>query len=553
MPRPRPATAFRTAFRTASRTAFRTATAVLVLAALGPAHTATAATADNPAASAAPVPRLHWDGPCAQGFECATAAVPTDYRDPRGTPLDLALIRHRATDPAHRIGSLFFNPGGPGIPGTAALPAVYGLFPEQVRRRFDIVSFDPRGTGASTTLHCFPDPAAEQDLLDGLPAGYPTAADQQAAWTRAYTGLARHCADNDTTGLLAHLSTADTARDLDLLRQAVGDRRLTYWGTSYGTLLGAVYANLFPDRVRTMVLDSALDPRAWSTGRTPQQRALPPFLRTGSDLASARTLDAFLERCAATGPAACAFAAGDADATRARFAALLERLRRGPLAPGTPAREVTYAFAVSTVASMLYTAAPLPGVPDSGWAALGAWLQQLWTAPDTPPAPAPTPAPAQVGAAPGTLSGQAQTLGALCADTANPPAGADYPALAALAETRSGAVGPYWVWQTQRCASWPSQAARDRYDGPWDRRTAAPVLVVANTGDPAWPYEGSRAMADTLAGARLLTVDGYGHTVLGNPSACAAGAQERYLVEGRLPAPGTVCAPDRRPFAPPGA
>ncbi|WP_259316317.1 alpha/beta hydrolase [Kitasatospora xanthocidica] len=120
-----------------------------------------------------------------------------------------------------------------------------------------------------------PDPAAEQALLDGLPAGFPTAADQQSAWTRAYTGLARHCADNDTTGLLAHLSTADTARDLDVLRQAVGDRRLTYWGTSYGTLLGAVYANLFPDRVRAMVLDSALDPRAWSTGRTPRQRALP--------------------------------------------------------------------------------------------------------------------------------------------------------------------------------------------------------------------------------------------------------------------------------------
>ncbi|MFE7594759.1 alpha/beta fold hydrolase, partial [Kitasatospora sp. NPDC057512] len=552
--------------RTASRTAVRAAaaaTAVLVLAALAPAHTATATTAETAetAATAPPVPRLHWDRPCAQGFECATAAVPTDYRDPRGTPLDLALIRHRATDTAHRIGSLFFNPGGPGIPGTAALPAVYGLFPEQVRRRFDIVSFDPRGTGASTTLHCFPDPAAEQALLDGLPAGFPTGTDQQTAWTRAYTGLARHCADNDTTGLLAHLSTADTARDLDVLRQAVGDRRLTYLGTSYGTLLGAVYANLFPDRVRAMVLDSALDPRAWSTGRTPRQRALPPFLRTGSDLASARALDAFLERCAAAGPAACAFAAGDADATRARFAALLERLRRGPLAPGTPAREVTYAFAVSTVASMLYTAAPLPGVPDSGWAALGVWLQELWTAPDAPPAPAPPPAPdaapapaspqapvsPRAGAAPGALSGQVQTLGALCADTVNPPAGADYPALAALAETRSGAVGPFWVWQTQRCASWPSRAGGDRYDGPWDRRTAAPVLVVANTGDPAWPYEGSRAMADTLAGARLLTVDGYGHTVLGNPSACAAGAQERYLVEGRLPARGTLCAPDRRP------
>ncbi|MBV2155373.1 alpha/beta hydrolase [Kitasatospora sp. SUK 42] len=524
MPRPRLAAAFRATAATA---------AALLLAGLTPA----AASAAQPAP---PVPNLTWQQPCAAGFQCDTAPVPLDYRAPHGPSIRLALIRRPADDQVHRIGTLFYNPGGPGVPGTMALPAVLDRFPEQVRRRFDIVSFDPRGIGASTTLNCFPDAAAEQALLGGLPAGYPVGAEQQSRWADTYAQLGRRCAGNDRTGLLAHLSTADVARDLDLLRQAVGDRRLSYLGTSYGTYLGATYANLFPGRVRAMVLDSAIDPAAWSTGRTPQDRALPPFLRAGSDLASARALNTFLDRCGAAGPAACAFSAGGPEATRAKFAALTERLDRGPITVGTGAQAVTYdqASAASTIAVLLYAVAPVPGAPGTGWPGLGEQLQRLWTAPDTPAAPLP------VGGPPN----QPQVLGVLCADTVDPPAGADYPALADLARARSGAAGPYWVWQTERCAQWPAEAARDRYDGPWDRPTAAPVLVVANTGDPVWPYEGSRALADTLDRGRLLTVDGGGHTVLGNPSGCAAGHEERYLVDGLLPPRGEVCAPDRQPF-----
>ncbi|MFF3008683.1 alpha/beta hydrolase [Kitasatospora sp. NPDC057940] len=530
MPRPRLTSALRTG---------AAAAAGLLLAGLAPAASAAAA-------PAAPVPRLDWRS-CVPDFDCARATMPMDYRDPAGRTVELAVIRHPATDPAHRIGSLFFNPGGPGVPGTQALPAVYGMLPAQVRERFDLVSFDPRGVGDSTLPQCFPDAAAEQGLLAGQPAGYPVGAAQESAWATTYARFGRQCADNERTGLLAHLSTADTARDLDQLRAAVGDRRLSYLGTSYGSYLGATYANLFPTRVRAMVLDSAPDPVAWSTGRSPQQRALPPFLRTGSDLAGARTLDAFLDQCADAGPTACAFAAADRDATRAKFAELLDRLGRTPVTLGTPPAAVTFdqASTASTVLPMLYAATPVPNAPGTGWPALGGLLQQLWTA--APDASAPLPTGGQLK--------QAQTLGALCADTVNPPASSadpaadtTYPALSALARARAGATGPYLVWQNQRCAAWPAEAARDRYTGPWNRPTSAPILVVALTGDPAWPYEGSRALADTLARGRLLTVHGYGHTALGNPSACAWDREQRYLVSGELPPPGTVCEPDHQAF-----
>ncbi|MFF7993397.1 alpha/beta hydrolase [Kitasatospora xanthocidica] len=483
-----------------------------------------------------PVPRLAWAA-CADGFECATARVPLDHHDPHGAGIDLAVIRHPAQDRAHRIGSLFYNPGGPAAAGTTALPMMLGQFPEEVRRRFDIVSFDPRGTGGSAPVQCFDDPADEQALLAGPAAGYPEGADQQHAWADAYQRLARQCAARNPD-LLAHISTANVARDMDLLRRAVGDRQLSYLGTSYGSYLGATYANLFPGRVRAMVLDSAPDPVAWSTGRGDQAATTGALLRNGSDVATARVLDAFLDQCGQAGPQTCAFSAGTAAATRARYGELLQRLRTRPVAfnGGT----FTAGSAVEATIIALYATNPVAKLPI-GWTVLGATLQGLWSATDasaTETAPLP----------PVLRQSPDQALAVVCSDSANPPAAADWPALAEHARTRSGETGPYFAWADERCADWPARD-RDRYDGPWDRRTSAPILVVANTGDPAMPYEGSRAMARSLARARLLTVDGYGHTVLANPSDCAAEHETRYLTDGVLPAPGTVCAPTKPPFS----
>ncbi|WP_045306118.1 alpha/beta hydrolase [Saccharothrix sp. ST-888] len=505
------------------------------------------ATAAEAGVTEAAVPRLDWQA-CADGFQCATAHVPLDYRAPHGATIDLAVIRHPATDPAHRIGSLFYNPGGPGVPGTQALPAMTAHFPEQLRARFDIVSFDPRGIGASTSTRCFADDATERRFLADVPAGFPVGHRQEQVWTDAYARFGQECLRNNAA-LLPHLSTANVARDMDLLRRAVGEQRLNYFGTSYGTYLGATYANLFPGKVRSMVLDSAVDPVAWSTGRDGQADRLGAFLRTGTDVAAGRTLNAFLDQCGQAGPSACAFSSGDAAGTRAKFTTLLQRLRQQPVTFGSPpaAMTFTYASTLESTLFQLYAAAPVPGLA-AGWPGLGQQLQQLWTGSGTPaPAPAPAAKAADAGAGAGSYQGQEQAMAVMCEDSANPSSWSGYPAQAALARARSGELGPYFAWASERCAAWPT-GDPDHYAGPWNRPTAQPVLVVANTGDPAMPYQGSQAMARSLGRARLLTVDGYGHTALANPSSCAADHEVRYLVDGVLPPPATVCRPDHRPF-----
>ncbi len=255
-----------------------------------------------PTSAAAAVPVRAWQ-PCADpsqnGFECATAEVPLDYQQPEGARITLALIRHRATQPARRIGSLFFNPGGPGGSGVHSLAGWFERFPATLPQRFDLISWDPRGIGASTAVTCFPTPKQGLDFFADAPAGFPIGPRQVRAWIDIYTRFGRLCGERNDD-LLAHVSTADTARDLELLRRAVGEPWMNYYGTSYGTFLGATYANLYPGRVRAMVLDGNVDPVAWTQ---PGER--PPFLSTSlrlhTDLASNRGLTAFLDQCGRVG------------------------------------------------------------------------------------------------------------------------------------------------------------------------------------------------------------------------------------------------------------
>lgn len=497
-------------------------------------------------ASAQPPPPDWQECADSPGFECATAAVPLDYDEPDGATIDLALIRRPASDPARRIGSLFFNPGGPGGSGVAALPPVYSFFPAEVRARFDLVSFDPRGIGQSAGLQCFASQEDENELLGKLPVGFPVGADEQRTWIDTYAEFARSCAENGGP-ILDHMSTANVARDMDELRELVRDDRLSYYGPSYGSYLAATYANLFPDKVRAIVSDANVDPLAW-TGERGGAR-LGTFLREGSDLGSAETLRLFLRECGRVGTDRCAFSAGSPRATRHKYAALLASLKDEPVSIGTPPQEITYSGAVIRTVSMLYTVQESPGL-FPGWKNLATFLQDVseatagsrQTEAKVPAIPSRVPRPVL-----GDYAGPEQSLGVYCSESPNPRDPASYPRQADLAAHRSGDPAYYWTWVSEACAEWPVTDA-DRYNGPFDRPTAAPILVVGVANDPATPYRASVAMAATLADARLLKVTGGGHTALLNPSRCAQDHMTAYLVRGTLPPVGTTCHQDRPPF-----
>jgi pimeloyl-ACP methyl ester carboxylesterase len=524
------------------RPAAQLAAAALLAAVLVPA----AAEAAAPGSATPPVPVLHWRS-CYGGFQCATARVPLSYRDPRGATISIAVLRHLATDPARRIGTLFVNIGGPG-PQVGPIVANFGGFPAAIAARYDIITFDPRGFGYSTAVRCFPTMAAESKFLgglsfQGLPV-FPVGARQEAAAVRTWARFDARCARRNGS-LLDHDTTADVARDMNLLRQAVGSPVLNYMGMSYGTGLGATYANLFPATTGRMVLDGNLNPVAW----THRDGVLPTYLRQGSDQASAAVMRGFLDLCGKTTTSACAFSAGTPAATRSKWATLLRRLRQHPVTIGTPPQTYTYATAVTWQSVQLTTV--------SQWPSAASLLQQLWVAstagrPSTPASPATraqaSPPATAATAPPAVYGGFEQVLAVVCSDSPNPRDPAAYPAVARRAYTRSGAFGPQKTWFLVACADWPAAAAQDRYSGPWNRPTASTILLIGNTGDPDTPYHGSVAMSRDLARARLLTVDEYGHTEGSNPDTCATDYENRYLLTGALPPPRTVCKQHTAPF-----
>ncbi|MFF4352023.1 alpha/beta hydrolase [Streptomyces sp. NPDC001530] len=490
-----------------------------------------AATGGAPSPSVA-APQLDWR-PCVQGrqFDCATAKVPLDYRNPGGRTIELAVVKRKATGPGRRIGTLFFNPGGPGGPGTVQMPQNYEFFPREVRERFDIVSWDPRGVGNSTAVNCFDSPTEADAWISSKPAGFPVGEQERASWIAAYKDLGRRCQQRDPE-LLRHVSTADTARDLDQLRQAVGDPQLTYFGISYGSYLGATYANLYPGKVRAMTIDSNIDPQAWTNHASNDAPRLPIFLRMGADLGLAGILDQFLALCGSTTTARCAFSAGSPKATRDKFDQLMQRLREHPQGAWTYGRTVG-----DTVSSL--------NVVHPGWTLLADRLQALWQgrAPEqAPPPPAPP--------VPNPYTGDEQGGAVLCSDSPNPRDPGAYHALEEAGATRTGDAGRFWTWAAEPCATWPAVAA-NRYRGPWNRPTAHPVLVVGTVYDPATPYRDAQAMAKELANARLLTNNGYGHSALLNPSSCVNAYESRYFIDGTLPPVGATCRPDAPPFSAP--
>lgn len=498
------------------------------------------------AAEAPPVPVLEWTA-CPEEYapapyQCSVAEVPLSYRDPAGQSLELVLGKLPAADPARRLGTLFWNPGGPG--GSGKIPPA---FSEALHARFDIVGFDPRGIAGSTPLRCF---ASNEQAIRLFGSAWPITLAQEQDYVERTRRGTQVCARNGGP-ILSHMSTANVARDLDLLRQAVGDQQLTYLGFSYGTAIGSYYANLFPDKVRALTLDGVIDPEEWTTGRTPAEAQQPVEYRLGSFHGAADALDTFLAECARD--VRCAFRDPNED-LRAKFDRMLNRVKRTPVEIVVEGQTylITYQFAVDSTMGLLY----------SSYAAsfLGEVLQQIYAATGKPALQRPDATglgtrlwqPTRQGVpADEPYFGLEWFRAVECTDSLNPSNPWEWPRYARRADRESGSpFGASWVYGSLACATWPVTDP-DRYMGPWNRTTANPILLIGNRGgDPATPYEDAVSTSKLLASARLLTLDEYGHTAQGGLSRCIDAAVDRYLIELQLPPAGLVCQPDRKPFDP---
>ncbi|EDY48470.1 protease [Streptomyces clavuligerus] len=453
--------------------------------------------------------------PGGAAWECSFLEVPLDYAAPGGETIELALIRARAVNQQKRIGSLIFNFGGPGGSGVAALPNFESDYAD-LRTRYDLVSFDPRGVGRSVAVEC-----EDNRQLDRFYAGdsTPDTPDEEKAYQEGLASYVKACEQNSGTEL-PHVGTTNAARDMDLMRRVLGDDKLHYFGISYGTELGGVYAHLFPKAVGRAVLDASIDPT-----KTSEQGALGQA--KGFQLAFTN----FAKDCVARGDE-CLLPGRSVAEIEDWVGDLLARLDREPI-PGIGSRDLTQSLAVTGIVQTLYA--------KDFWQYLEQGLDEadggsgglLLTFADL-------------------MNGRAQnghydnSMAALTAISC-----ADYRGRYTLAETKarlpqfreaSPLFGASLGWGLMSCDGWPVAGAWDHPDV--SAPGAAPMVVIGSTGDPATPYEGARAMTDALgAGVGvLMTYKGEGHGAYNGGDTCVRDAVNAYLLDGTVPASGTVCA-----------
>jgi pimeloyl-ACP methyl ester carboxylesterase len=486
-------------------------------------------------------PRLAW-ATCHGYAQCATASVPLDYDHPTGKQIKIALLRVRAKDQKHKIGSLFVNPGGPGAPASDLALAAPLFLSDPVLNRFDIVGMDPRGIGGSTNVNCFGSTENQEAELAGMRPLFPYGAEQEDAYIASARAFGRACSTRGAP-LSGAMSTAEVARDMEVMRRAVGDSKLNYLGFSYGTALGQYYANMFPDRFRTLIVDGVINPVAWvgtrATAETIQD------VRLNSAGGAYKALVEIMNRCDRAGTTRCVFAEGNA---KDRFLAITRRLKAGPVTVTDPlfgSLEIAYADFIGDILSALYGTTAGDDVT--------ALSQQMWTLTSSASA-------SEVAAARTAYTRIRSRLGraydnsfdsyaaVMCTDGKHPSDASKWPAQAAAADRRAPYFGRAWAWASVQCArrDWTVRD-EDAYVGPWTRRTGNTVLVVGSYWDPATNYYDAKAAAALLPNSRLLSSSNWGHTAYGT-SACVTGAMDRYLLSKTLPAKGTVCAGADQPF-----
>ena len=470
---------------------------------------ASAPTVSLSAAAAATQKPARWTD-CGGGFQCVTLMVPRDYNDPSAGRFDIAMVRLPAADPAKRIGSLIINPGGPGGSGIEFVREGGDLIGSDVRERFDLVGFDPRGVNLSSRIRCL-------DTLDDHFAVDPTPDDEEelADLVAEAESFAAACNERNAAAL-PYLSTANVARDLDQIRQAVGDETITYLGFSYGTLIGSLYADMYPDRIRAMVLDGAIDPSLGLEG-----------FRGGQARAFEAALGRLFDRCGAR-PACPFYEGGDPEGAFDRLMAAIDA-EPVPVLHGRDRRKVGPSLAHSAVLAALYS--------QQGWSALEAGLALAKAGDGTILLQMSDPFR---GRKPnGTYSNMFDAYTAnICLDY---PVPASVDGFTAIAESLVEDV-PHFAqfvgYNDLACAFWPVPAVRT----PTEVRApgAPPIVVVGSTGDTATPMAWAESLADQLESGVLLTRKGEGHTGYAF-SRCIRDAVDEYLLELTPPKTGLVC------------
>lgn len=502
-------------------------------------------------------PKLSWYR-CYDTAECTTVEVPRDYDRPKGAKVELALLRVRARDQKNRIGSLFINPGGPGGSSTEIAYFSSEILSSKVRDRFDVVGMDPRGIAFSDNVRCLT-PRTQEAALDGYRTLFPLGAAQEKAWIASDKALGRACSKN---ALAKSMSTAEVARDMELMRRAVGDKQLTYLGFSYGTYLGQVYANMFPDRFRAIAVDGVIDPVSWAGNKANQDEPLAERLRSASG--AWKALREILVRCDRVGGSRCRFAPGN---PITNLEVIADRLRAAPLVIEDEefgeSFTVTYQDVVGIMLSLLYDPA--------GYEFLVELLADLWvlTEPPSPAVASRTSGSAKVDAGQRVQELHRATVekgshpqrgfpydnsfdalaSVACTDSRETTRSASFPAFAAKADQRAPYFGRPWLWSTSVCAGDAFTGNdEDAYPGPFTRATRAPVLFIGNYYDPATNYDDAVSADRRAPNSRLLTSDSFGHTAYGT-SACVTNAMDAYLLKATLPRAGKVCKGDIQPFA----
>ncbi|AYY12595.1 alpha/beta hydrolase [Actinobacteria bacterium YIM 96077] len=490
----------------------------------------------------APVPDIEWEA-CEDGLHCATVQVPLDYDDPGGETAELALAKHPAGDPDARLGTLFVNPGGPGDSAVQSVPWYVDNLPSDTRRRFDVVGIDPRGVGDSTPLRCRG--RGQGDAAEAPSWAFPLTRAQERTWLRYDRYLQRSCR-TDANPIIDHMTTADTARDMDLIRQAVGDEQLTYYGISYGSYLGATYAAMFPDRVRAVVVDGVIDPIGYATGHDEDDAKKPVTERWGSARGAWETLTSAFAECDRVGEKRCPIA-GE---STAKWHRIMNRLEEGPVdVDGTQLRYQDVVITVDGSLRAVTSYLPLMRFIDETHDAMfgsprereeadaGAAFTRLQRHIADDPEPATSDESDDL---------MPVTQGIICADSGNPDSPRAWVDAADRAEREAPWFGRLWSWRSSVCSQWPG-SSEDAYRGPFEAETSNPVLLVAHLHDPASPISGARVLNTLLEGSRMLTLDGWGHGALGE-SECVAAKVDDYLISGTLPPAGSVCEQDGEPF-----